>query len=139
MKLDSKSLLVFFLLFLAGSAVGFLVGGYTGTNFGIALILNNTLGGDAQEVQVKVDALRHLRQDNPAQAIELLEASLDDQLVVFDPQEPYPGLRDDTIASVGIAIRSAADYRARYPRQSTRPHVDAMVQNLFDKHRPGAQ
>ncbi len=134
MKLNSKNMLVFFLLFLAGSAVGFLVGVYSGSNFGMGLILNNSLGADAQEVQVKVDALRQLRHDNPAQAIELLEASLDDQLVIFDPREPYPGLRDDTIATIDIAIRSAADYRARYPRQSNRPHVDTMVRNLFEKH-----
>ena len=135
MKLDSKKMLTFFLLLLAGSALGFLVGGYTGTQFGIALILNNGLGADAQEVQVKIEALRQLRNGNSDAATELLEASLDDQLVIFDPQEPYPGLRDDTIASIDFAIRSAMDYRAGYPRQSSRPHVDSMVKSLFEKHR----
>ena len=120
MSLNSKSLLVLFLVFLAGSAVGFLVGGYTGTNFGMKIILGGI-------------ALRALRGGDSEQAIELLEAAIDDQLVIFDPQEPYP-IDDTTQDRVNNSIKTVYAYRQEFPRQSNRPQVDAMVKSLFDKH-----
>lgn len=134
MSLNAKSRLTFFLLFLAGSAVGFIVGGYTGSNFGIALIINNTLTSDALNVQTQVKALRNLRAGNTRQTIESLESNLDDHLVIFDPHDPYPGLKDGTIVTIEKAIKSAHDYRLEFPRQSNRPQVDVMVKNLFNKH-----
>ena len=133
MSVKSMSLLVLFLVFLAGSAAGFLVGGYTGSSFGVKLILSGTLKKDAKDAETQVIVLRSLHGGDTEQAIELLEASLDDQLVIFDPQEPYP-VDDDTQARVDSAIKSARSYRGEFPRQSSRPHVDEMVRNLFDRY-----
>ncbi len=131
MSVEKKYLLWFFVMFLAGSSVGFLVGGFGGSHFGMALVFNNALQQDALETNARIDALRQLRLGNSSEAIELLEASIDDTLVVFDPAEPYPGLNQTTLTAVDRAIENAFEYRRDYPRSSSRPHVDEMVQNLF--------
>ena len=134
MGITSKNLLIYFLLFLAGSAVGFLVGGYTGTEFGISIIANGTLNKDAQDVHTHVGVLRSLRKGETSAAIEQIESYIDDSLVIFDPNEPYPGLDQRTIDKVNTAIKTTYDYRQEFPRQSSRSHVDEMVMNLFKKH-----
>lgn len=133
MSINSKSLLALFLVFLAGSTVGFLVGGYTGTNFGMKIIVNGMLNKDAKDVKTQLNALRALHGGDSARAMELLEAAIDDQLVIFDPREPYPADQAAT-EKVDEAIRAAYEYRRQHPRQSGRPQVDAMVRSLFDKH-----
>ena len=134
MVINSKNLLLFFLLFLAGSAVGFLVGGYTGTNFGVSLIANSSLRKDAGDIQTHVGVLRALRSAQGEAAIEQIEAYIDDALIIFDPHEPYPGLDDATIVAVNEAIKAVYHYRLEFPRQSSRSHVDTMIENLFNKH-----
>ena len=63
-------MLVYFLLVLAGSGLGFLVGGYTGTEFGISIISNSTLNKDAADVETHISVLRQLRQQENEDAIE---------------------------------------------------------------------
>ena len=128
-----KSPMWLFVMFLAGSAVGFLIGAYTGGNFGMGLIVNNVMQRDALEIGNQVDALRQLRGGSTDAGIELIEAGIDDALVVFDPHEPIPGIDDDTEARVDAAIRKVFEYRREFPRRSKRTHVDEMVDNLFRK------
>ncbi len=134
MGLNAKRLLWFFVIFLAGSSVGFLVGGYTGSNFGMALIVNGALNRNALEINNQLQALRQMRSNNASAAIELIEKSVDDTLILFDPAEPYPGVRESTLDAINTAIKNVYDYRREYPRISDRPQVDTMVQNLFQKH-----
>ena len=134
MSINSKNMLVYFLLVLAGSGLGFLVGGYTGTEFGISIISNGTLNKDAADVETHISVLRQLRHQENADAIEQIEAYIDDALIIFDPNEPYPGLNQDTIERINAAIKTAHYYRSEFPRQSSRSHVDEMVKNLFQKH-----
>jgi len=75
-----------------------------------------------------------LRASDSSLAIETIEAGIDDQLVIFDPQEPYPGLDEATQLQLDRAIEAAYRYRRDFPRQSDRAHVDAMVEALFQKH-----
>ncbi len=134
MSATSHRLLAYFLFALGGSAIGFIVGGYTGSQFGMGLILNSTLSKDAIEIQGQLSALRELRTGDTAAAVLRLEAGIDDALVLFDPAEPYPGLREDTEATVSNAIRAAWEYRREFDPASERAHVDAMVDALFRKH-----
>ena len=134
MKINSNNLLLYFLLVLAGSGIGFLVGGYTGTEFGISIISNGTLNKDAADVETHISVLRQLRQQENADAIEQIEAYIDDALIIFDPNEPYPGLKQGTIERISAAIKTAHNYRTEFPRQSSRSHVDEMIKNLFQKH-----
>ena len=134
MKIEKKYRLWFFVMFLAGSSVGFIIGAYTGGNFSMSLVLNNALQRDALGLTKTIDALRQLRKGGTESAIETIEASIDDTLVLFDPAEPYPGIRDETRAAIDTAIRRAYDYRSEFPRNSERPQVDSMVRSLFQKH-----
>ena len=134
MSINSKNMLVYFLLVLAGSGLGFLVGGYTGTEFGISIISNGTLNKDAADVETHISVLRQLRQQETGDAIEQVEAYIDDALIIFDPNKPYSGLKPGTIERINAAIKTAHNYRTEFPRQSNRSHVDVMVKNLFQKH-----
>ena len=83
MKSRSKSLLGFALAFLIGAIVSLVIGGYSGAHVGASVVLNNALYKDARDVQSQVITLRHLRAGETDQAIEVLEAHLDDDLVFF--------------------------------------------------------
>ena len=134
MKAGKPQPIWLFVLFLAGSALGFLVGAYTGTEFGTGLVANNALRKDALQIEAQVDALRQLRDGDVAAAIEILETVVDDSLVVFDPRQPLPGINAETDARVARAIARVHRYRQAYPRKSDRPFVDDMLRHLFDKH-----
>ena len=131
----AKNRLWFFVIFLAGSSIGFIVGAWGGGYFGMSQVINNALARDAAGVETQLRALRLLRNGDTGAAIELLEAGIDDTLVVFDPAEPYPGVADATAAAVDAAIEKTYRYRLDYPRKSERPHVDAMIENLFERRK----
>lgn len=115
---------------IAGIAAGTAAGWTYGASAGRTAILNEWIFNDARDVQAQVAVLRTLREKKADQAIEQLEARLDDQLVQFDPQQPLPLTARET-GEIRKAIVAAKDYRARFPRQSTRKFVDEMVRNLF--------
>ncbi len=130
MSVSKKSLLVFFLVFLVGSSIGFIVGGYTGSNFGMGIILNNTMTRDARDVKTLVEALRNIHAENPEAGIETIETLVYDHIVVFDPVEPYPNINSQTEAEVDDAINVAFEYRKAFPRDSQLA-TDQMVENVF--------
>jgi hypothetical protein len=118
--------------FLAGSLAGLATGAFAGYRSGTASILNSALVKDAREVGVRVATLDHLWLGDSVQAITRLEAGLDDILVGFDPDEPYSGLDQATVAALSKAIEQAKAYRVAHPWPSTDKHVrSAMVRNLF--------
>jgi hypothetical protein len=129
MEKKMKSLLVFALVFFVGAIVGLVIGGYGGARYGMSFILNECLYRDAGGVQSQVVILKHLRAGEIDQAIEVLEAHLDDDLIIFDPEEPYTDISDQAISEIDKAIQETREYRATNPRKSNRPHVDAMVGN----------
>ncbi len=61
----------------------------------------------------------------------MLEAHLDDDLIIFDPEEPYTGITDQAISEISKAIHESREYRSANPRESNRPHVDTMVDNVL--------
>jgi hypothetical protein len=121
------------LVLVSGILIGLLLGGYVGARLGMSFILNNSLYKNASDVQWQVDTLRQLRAGEMAQAMESIESHLDDDLILFDPEKPYADITDRVATGIDKAIATARDYRAAYPRTSDRPHVDAMVTNLFSK------
>ncbi len=131
MESRSKSLLSLALVFLVGAIVGLVIGGYGGARFGMSFVLDKSLYKDARDVQSQVVTLRHLRAGETDQAIEALEAHLDDDLIIFDPEEPYTGITDQAISEINKAIHESREYRSANPRKSNRPHVDAMVANVL--------
>jgi len=121
------------LLLVAGLILGAAAGGYGGWRYGNAGVLNQALYADARQVQTSVAALKLLRAGERPLAVEALEAGMDDILVPFDPEKPYPGLEERTIAEINRALLEARNYRAANPRKSNRPHVDAMVGSLLSR------
>lgn len=133
MESRSKSRLGFALVFLVGAIVGLVIGGYGGARFGMSNVLDESLYKDAGDVQSQVVTLRHLRAGETDKAIEVLEAHLDDDLIIFDPEEPYAGITDQAISEINKAIHEVREYRSANPRKSNRPHVDAMVANVLSR------
>ena len=126
-----KSIVGLGLAFLVGGVVGLAIGGYGGLRLGRSAIIDECLYKDAGALQSHVVILKHVRTAQTTQAIELLESQLDDDLILFDPWEPYPRLTNRTIAAMNKAIHESKEYRSAHPRISNRPHVDKMVANLF--------
>jgi len=118
--------------FVAGALVGLSAGGYIGFRKGFSMILDECMSKDAKEAQSMLSALKDLRSGDTTKAIETVESRLDDQLIIFDPQQPYP-LSGPAASEVDKAILAARDYRSSYPRKSSRSHVDAMVSSLFSR------
>jgi hypothetical protein len=128
-----KLLLGLTVVFLVGAVLGVVGGGYGGYRLGTSRILNECLVKDAKAVRSHAVTLKHLRAGEGDRAVELLEAHLDDDLIVFDPWEPYRGLTGETISEIKKAIHESKEYRLAHPRKSDRPHVDKMVKNVFSR------
>jgi hypothetical protein len=126
-----KSIIGLGLAFLVGGVVGLAIGGYGGLHLERSAIIDECMYKDARNIQSHVVILKHVRAARSSQAVELLEAQLDDDLILFDPWEPYPRLTNRTISEINKAIRESKAYRSTNPRQSNRPHVDKMVADLF--------
>ena len=118
---------------LAGVAIGWLAGWYLGSTSGKNGILKEWIYNDAREAQAQVLVLRRLREKRAKEAIEVLEARLDDQLVQFDPQEPFSFLTARERGELRKAIADAKDYRTAFPRESKRKFVDDMIRSLFSR------
>jgi len=117
----------------AGVAVGWPAGWYYGSSSGRNAILKEWIYNDAREVQAQVAVLRRLREKKAGEAIELIETRLDDQIVQFDPQEPFAMLTARETGELRKAIGEAREYRAAFPRQSKRKFVDDMVRSVFSR------
>ncbi|HXJ08014.1 MAG TPA: hypothetical protein VNH12_00780, partial [Burkholderiales bacterium] len=72
----TKLLLGLGLAFLLGGIVGAAAGFYNGLAFGMSSMLKDWLVKDAREVQAQVVVLRHLRDKQADQAVELIESRL---------------------------------------------------------------
>jgi hypothetical protein len=118
------------LAFLVGGIVGLAIGGYVGMRLMVSYFGNNWLHEQAADIQARIVILKHLGSAEKNQAIELLEAQLDDDLISIEPDK-Y--INDQTIFEINNVIREAREYRSRHPRASNRPHVDTMVKNVFSQ------
>jgi hypothetical protein len=116
------------LMFLAGCSFGLAIGGYVGMRLMFSYFGNNWLHEQAADIQSRIVILQHLRSAEKEQAIEFLEAQLDDDLISIEPDK-Y--IKDQTIFEINNAINEARKYRSTYPRESNRPFVDTMVKNVF--------
>ena len=130
MKSKNKALLGLGIAFLVGGVVGLAIGGYAGMHMMFSFFGNNWLHEQADDIQSRIIILKHVRGGKQAQAIELLESQLDDDLISIEPDK-Y--INEQTIADINNAIHQAKAYRSEHPRTSNRSHVDAMVSNVFSQ------
>src|SRR5262245_7998779 len=127
----AKLLLGLALAFLLGGLVGAGAGFYNGFNLGMTSMLQDWLVKDARDVQAQVVVLKHLRNGRTGEAVEIIESRLDDQVILFLPDEPFKGLTARETAPLHKAIGDLKDYRTDYPRQTKRKFVDDAVRNVF--------
>src|SRR5215213_8870505 len=106
------------LLLIVGVLVGVAAGGYGGIRYGSGLMLNDCMHQAARDVERLVAMLKHVRAGQRDQALELVEAWMDDALILFDPAQPYHGLQPKTVAEMNKALQDAKEYRAAHPRKS---------------------
>jgi uncharacterized iron-regulated membrane protein len=130
MNSRKKALIGLGIAFLVGGIVGLAISGYAGMHMMFSYFGNNWLHEQAEDIQSHIVILRHLRAGKQAQAVELLEVKLDDDVISIEPDK-YINAR--TITDINSAIREAKEYRSTHPRTSNRPHVDAMVTNVFSQ------
>ena len=124
----------------AGLLAALLLGGVIGAGWGARKgfyaasvdYVNLALGRDAREIENRVAILRQLRGGEREKALEGLENGLNDTLIMFDPAEPYPGLRPETTAAVAKAIGAAKEYKTAHPRNPDDMR-EKMVQSLFSR------
>ena len=116
------------LAFLVGCVIGLVIGGYGGMHLMVSYFGNNWLHEQADDILSRIVILKHIRAAEQGQALELLEAQLDDDLISIEP-DTY--INDQTITEINEAIQKAKEYRSTYPRTSNRQHVDQMVKNVF--------
>jgi hypothetical protein len=77
--------------------------------------------------------LADLRGGEHKRAIERIEAGMDDLLIGFDPQEPYPGLETRTVNAMRKAIDEAKAYRQAHPWAEEKNLRANMVRAMFAK------
>ena len=131
--MSRAQILLALIAFIVGTAAGLAVGGLRGFDRGAALILNSALQKDAREVSSRIAILGHMRSSEQKQAIEKLEAGLDDLLIGFDPSEPYPGLDAQTTGALRKAIEEAKAYRQAHPWAAGKNMRADMVRAMFEK------
>jgi hypothetical protein len=81
-------------------------------------------------VLTQTAALRRLRAGDTQDAISLLEAALDSNLVILSD---LPGARGEP--GITNIVRNAAEYRDKYPRKTSFPEIDAQVSRYLQEHR----
>lgn len=131
--MSRAQILLALIAFIVGTAAGLAFGGLRGFDRGAALILNGALQKDARDVSSRIAILGHVRAGEQKQAIEKLEAGLDDLLIAFDPSQPYPGLDAQTTGAVRKAIEEAKVYRTKHPWTGEKNMRADMVRALFAK------
>lgn len=112
---------------------GFLVGGYGGSQLAARYLLNQALDRDARDIRQQVRILEHMQVGDTGKARDMLEARLDDNLVILDPVKPYEGVTKLTKTRIQEAIKEVRAYRQQFPRHSGRPHVDQTVRKILDE------
>jgi hypothetical protein len=104
--------------FLAGLAIG----GYGVMSFMSEMLVSFGATSSVAGVSTHVAVLQSLRAGNARGAVDLLETFLDGELMSVGAYRA-----DSLPQSAPITVRRAAEYRAKYPRTTQNPEVDAAV------------
>jgi hypothetical protein len=98
------------------------IGGYAVVNFMSEMMSSFGATSAVAGVSTHVAILQSLRDGNVSGAIDLLETLLDGDLMSVG------AYRSDSLPQASTKpVRRAAEYRAKYPRKTENPEVDAAV------------
>ena len=105
--------------------------------FPILSALYDIQGLDGFHPQLSVEVRKQLPAAAGLHFEDILHAFLndvqDDQLIMFDPAEPFTGISEGTYAEVAKALKQCKEYRTEHPRESKRPQIDKMVENVLEQ------
>lgn len=129
----SSKWLQIFLVFIVGLVVGLVPGAYYGAEKAMAFGLDACLYKDTLNIKSRVETLGHIRRHQLEEAMANLEIRIDDDLIMFDPEEPYAGISADTVAEIKQSIERVKQYRQAHPRVKPRPGIDRMVDDFLGR------
>jgi hypothetical protein len=109
---------------------GIAIGGYGAmsymSTFNSGLLSSRLANAATADVNTRIIVLRSLRASNQTAAIDMLEVLLDGDLLVLGSFKP-----EERPAAASRILRSAAEYRSKYPHKTDSPEVDAGVQRAL--------
>jgi hypothetical protein len=118
-------------------ALGAVAGGYLVNDATTGLMIDRAVDADAAAVRRYVPILEAMRAGEADEAVELLEAWLDDVLVVLMEPSNYDfDIRPITLARADSAYAAARAHREAWPRTSSRSFVDDMVAAVWAQGPP---
>lgn len=118
----------------AGISGSYLLGDYRGYHRSFSARTNDCVYGGTLEVESHLSALKNFRAGKTAEGIETIEARLDSQLLLMDPQHQFQPLNAITLAQIQKTIQNARAYRLAHPRKSKRSGIDTLVSDLFKRN-----
>ena len=116
--------------FFVGGLVGFVAGGYIGFELTSASFGNRWLYEQATDISSRITILKNAREGRHEETMELMERQLEDDLISIEPDRR---IKERTLSAINSAIKNAKDYRTQYPRASSRPSIEKMVEAVFKR------
>ena len=105
-------------------AVGAVAGGYGGYSIARFTLGSHWLREQAEDVEDRVQLLRHLRGDEVAQTIETMEKAVDADLISMVVDR---FISETTVSRINEMLEVTREYRARYPRTTGIAFIDDNV------------
>ena len=114
---------------IASFILGAFVGGYVSTTFSSMFALHSVYTRAAASANITLTALDRLRNNKVKDAVELLETSLDGDIITFHGYGQLSASKKDK--NIIRIIQRAKDYRSKYPRTTEHQDIDNAVKEVF--------
>ena len=123
-----KSTLYAILIFMAGCLIGMVFGGYGGSYLSANAVINNWINSQTKDGNAQVAILINMRDGKNEQALELLEAELDKDIITLLPEyyEKFK-ITDQIVIAINTTLKNAKNYRMQFPRESKGRLIDKDV------------
>jgi len=116
--------------FFVGGLIGTAVGGYYGVELTTADFGNRWLSEQANDIDSRISNLINMRENRQDENLEAMERQLEDDLISIEPDHR---IKPPTLDAINAVIQKAKEYRAAYPRTSSRPAIERMVEAVFNQ------
>ena len=126
----TQFVIVAIIALLVGGVGGGLAGGYVAAYFVGGFMSDGMMLGNAVDTQMNVAVLRSIRDGETERATEMLETSLDGNILSLSSSAEYS---DRTNEAVAKAIRNARGYRSDHPRKTDLPELDNAVAEILSR------
>ncbi len=121
--------LISVIFFFVGGFIGTAIGGYYGVELTTAGFGNRWLAEQANDIESRIANLINIRENRQDEGLEAMERQLEDDLISIEPDHR---IKPPTLDAINTAIQKAKEYRKLYPRISSRPAIEKMVEAVFN-------